>query len=376
MWLIIGSFRSYFCRAGGRPLYERCAKEGLAHFVGWMKATLRLNYRIEDNADGATLRKLLQRLRHGEVNAADIEQLNSRVAGAPGVPKLEDLGDYQVLAIRHDVIEHIVVPLVRRLARSAAQQLVMWHAEDSTATLRTVDCTAPNLQPTGFFYRGMRAVASSSVCTDKGVVNNAELELLSLTLDERERPLPSPESEPVVVLKYLPACVYVRAHGRDAVAVVPIERPSRMKKMRRQLPYRPAAVITDFCAQGATFDADRRVVVDICRPPTGSLCFHSLYVTLSRFRRWSQVVLLRAILSGEHQPLKRAVDVAFFVKASVPPINVVLAQWWIEHPDAIFGASHSDLETLEAVMTRRTADAGKAFAKATRALRMHVRVPV
>ena len=365
-------------RTGGKPLYDRCAAIGLVQFVGWAKATLRVNYRILKNADGALLARFLSRLRAGEVDSEDIVQLNERVAGTRGVPTLASLENYRVLALRHAVIERVLEPMVTEVARRAGRQLLRWSALDSTTMLRDPRARNAGLQAVGYFFAGMRAIASGTVDAARGFVNNTELELVAINLHPDEEPLPSAATSPVVTLKHMPICVHVRVCGRslcgvarDVMGVVPVERPSRESRLRRQLPFRPAVVITDYCAQGATFEPGAHVVIDITRPPSGSLCYHALYVSLSRFRVWSQVVLLRAILAGVDAPWQRGVDIAQLVRSSIPPKNVIAAQWWIEHPDASTDVPQEALLEILERHDARSAEARLSCGRAARVLRRH-----
>ena len=359
---------------GGATLYNNCSVVGLEHFAGWYFRTLRLNYRIVAGKDGQRLRDFLGRLRSGELREADIEALQERVAGTGDVPALEAMGDYQVLTLRHEVIDRLVVSLVQRQAMRDGKQLVMWRARDTAHAMGPADKRACGLQPVGFFYEGMRAISSYTVSAKYGFVNNSPVELVGIQLNAGEPPLPAPSVSPVVWLDRMPARVYAKVPGKTfkiasgnfeegVVSVKPVKLKGPEGKNRLQLPYRPAVVITDFCAQGATFDSTRRVVVDLTRPPSGPFTFHSLYVTLSRFRRWSDVVLLRSILN-KCEAL-REMDIAFFLRHALPPKDVVAAAWLIEHPDK--SVDDRDLLRVLAQLERRVGIAKRRFRASVKA---------
>ncbi|KAF8526431.1 hypothetical protein JB92DRAFT_2700307 [Gautieria morchelliformis] len=59
---------------------------------------------------------------------------------------------------------------------------------------------------------------------------------------------------------------------------------------RRQLPITGAYAFTDYKAQGQTLQP---VIIDIGNPPTGGLNAFNAYVTISRGRSCSTVILLR-----------------------------------------------------------------------------------
>ena len=64
----------------------------------------------------------------------------------------------------------------------------------------------------------------------------------------------------------------------------------KIKLERRQLAIVPGYAFTDYKAQGQTMEC---VIVDISRPPSGSISAFSMYVALSRSRGRKTIRILR-----------------------------------------------------------------------------------
>ena len=127
-----------------------------------------------------------------------------------------------------------------------------------------------------------------------------------LVLDPREDHL-SPDEEGHIRLKYPPPVIYFKPDIQTnsvfegiPEGIIPIS-PSmlrfsvdvegrRVKLERRQLGIVPAYAFTDYKSQGQTMEY---VIVDISRPPTGSLSPFSVYVALSRSRGRKTIRILR-----------------------------------------------------------------------------------
>jgi hypothetical protein len=117
---------------------------------------------------------------------------------------------------------------------------------------------------------------------------------------------------PIVHLKHLPAYVLVkltrtRAKKLEGLeeTVIPVEVASEKMKFqfqdrdghfvsrtvtRNQFPMTPSYAFTDYRSQGQTIPL---VIVDIAKPPTGTLSLFNLYVALSRSSGRSTIILLR-----------------------------------------------------------------------------------
>ena len=155
---------------------------------------------------------------------------------------------------------------------------------------------------------GMKVMVTENLETDLDITNGAQGEITTIVLHPDEPPL---SDDSVVLLRYLPAYILVKLEktkvanlpGLEA-GVIPVEpRIVNMKftvdvrgeicqrsGKRRQIPITAAYAFTDYRAQGQTI---QRLIVDIARPPHGTLSLFNLYVALSRSSGRSTIQLLR-----------------------------------------------------------------------------------
>lgn len=153
---------------------------------------------------------------------------------------------------------------------------------------------------------GMKAMVILNIATEANLANGTRGTVRGIVLDLREEHLP-PDEEGHVRLKYPPAVIYFQPDQQTNVVfegvpdgIIPIS-PSevgfsveveggRVKLMRRQLAIVPGYAFTDYKAQGQTMEC---VIVDISKPPSGSISAFSVYVALSRSRGRKTIRILR-----------------------------------------------------------------------------------
>jgi hypothetical protein len=145
-----------------------------------------------------------------------------------------------------------------------------------------------------------------NIATEADLANGTRGTVQGIVLDPREGHTP-PNEDGHVHLQYPPSVIYFRPDIRtDTVfegvpeGIIPIS-PSmlrfsidvegrKVKLERRQLGIVPAYAFTDYKSQGQTMEY---VIVDISKPPTGSLSPFSVYVALSRSRGRNTIRILR-----------------------------------------------------------------------------------
>lgn len=154
---------------------------------------------------------------------------------------------------------------------------------------------------------GMKAMVVLNIATEADVANGTRGEIQHIILDERAEPL-TPDEDGFVTLKYPPALLLFKPEKRTRLmfpglppGVIPLT-PSvapftvtrktgeKVKITRSQFAMTAGYAFTDYKSQGQTIEY---VIVDIGKPPTGSLSPFSVYVALSRSRGRGTIRLLR-----------------------------------------------------------------------------------
>ena len=154
---------------------------------------------------------------------------------------------------------------------------------------------------------GMKAMVLLNIATEADIANGTRGEIQDIILDEREEESVADE-EGIIQLKYPPATLLFKPDRLSNITfpglpagIIPLT-PSRAKftvrgrsgKMfkveRKQFAMTAGYTFTDYKSQGQTIEY---VIIDIGRPPTGSLSAFSVYVALSRSRGRDTIRLLR-----------------------------------------------------------------------------------
>ena len=153
---------------------------------------------------------------------------------------------------------------------------------------------------------GMKAMVVLNIATEADLANGTRGTVEGFVLDPREQRTP-PDERGTIHLKYPPPVIYFKPEMQTRAlfegvppGIIPIS-PSmvgfsvdvdggRVKLERRQLAVVPAYAFTDYKSQGQTMEC---VIVDISKPPSGSLSPFSVYVALSRSRGRKTIRILR-----------------------------------------------------------------------------------
>jgi ATP-dependent exoDNAse (exonuclease V) alpha subunit len=143
-------------------------------------------------------------------------------------------------------------------------------------------------------FVGMKVMVTFNLNTSLDIANGARGVITRIVLDSRE----TPSSEPIVELKYPPACVIVKLDGLEEgeIPILPMEKKYQFtlhgvdKSVTRvQLPMTPAYAFTDYRSQGQTL---KRCYIDLGKVHRRLTPFN-VYVALSRARGWADIRLIR-----------------------------------------------------------------------------------
>ena len=310
-------------------------------------------------------REFLDHLRHGRVEVRHLQMLRTllvrrrpsdRYANVP--PSAINFSvapwvDASLITPRHAVRTLWNDAAVRKLCAESGRQLFICVARDTIkgkplslvqryalASRHKTDGRRrrKDLPESIHLALGMKVMVTNNLQTDLDITNGARGIITDIILDPDE---PELGEDPIVTLKYLPACILVRLSrtragqlpGLDS-GVIPIQRVSSAMQIkvgkdktrtvtRTQYPITGAYSFTDYRSQGQTI---AQAIIDIASPPTGKLSLFNLYVALSRSSGRDSLRLLRdfdddiflqcheAELMEEDERLER--------------LNVVTKRWW------------------------------------------------
>jgi ATP-dependent exoDNAse (exonuclease V) alpha subunit len=199
--------------------------------------------------------------------------------------------------------QHHIVP-AEDISRDGSEALSM---EAKLAIAGLEDAKTGKLPATVHMAIGMKAMVLLNLATEADVANGTRGEIQGIILDERED-TPPPNEDGPVHLKYPPAMLLFRPYKKTKlvfpglpIGVIPLT-PSvalfkatgrtqqKFKITRQQYAMTSAYAFTDYKSQGQTIEY---VIIDIGKPPTGSLSPFSIYVALSRSRGRDTIRLLR-----------------------------------------------------------------------------------
>ena len=270
-------------------------------------------------------KSLLRRLRMGEVTADDVTTVKGLVL-TPQMMKTNEMlnpewQDTCLVTPRHSVRRHWNEAALKQWCSRSGHRIFVCTAEDTLSAKRRAstaqilpnqgensDRTMKTLPTTLQIAIGMKVMVTENLETNLDIANGARGHITAIVLHQHEPPV---LEDSIIHLQHLPAYILVhldktkasRLPGLDQ-GVVPVEpRIVNMKFMvkengqvvqragtRRQFPITPAYAFTDYRAQGQTI---RRVIIDIARPPRGTLSLFNIYVALSRSFGRSTIRLLR-----------------------------------------------------------------------------------
>ena len=296
----------------GRRIYEEFTKV----------VVLRKQNRVKD----PEWKALLSRLRMGETTDDDVKTVKKLILTPDSMKSVDMLAkewkDACLVTPRHSVREHWNEASLRQWCATNSHQILVCTAEDTLSAKRlsksarivqndiNVRSDRRRRTPprTINIAIGMKVMVTENVETDLDITNGARGRIVSIVLHPEEPPL---GDHPVVHLKHLPLYILVKLDRTKALrlqglesGVIPVEpRAVTMKftvddggqicqrsGLRYQYPITGAYALTDYKAQGQTLS---HVIIDIARPPRGTLSLFNLYVALSRSSGRSTIRLLR-----------------------------------------------------------------------------------
>ena len=153
---------------------------------------------------------------------------------------------------------------------------------------------------------GMKVMVVLNIATEADVANGTHGTIQGFVLDPREKHMPL-DKNGYIHLRYPPPVIYFQPKLQTSTVfegtppgTIPIS-PSmvqftvdvnveKVKLERRQLAIVPGYIFTNYKAQGQTMEC---IIVDISKPPSGSLSPFSMYVVLSRSRGQKMIHILR-----------------------------------------------------------------------------------
>jgi hypothetical protein len=275
-------------------------------------------------------RDLLVHLRYGRIQERHIQILRSLVVHRSQSKdrvdfKSEPWASAPLITPRHAVRKVWNESAARKSCRESGEQLFVCTAEDTiggrklslpeqyalAARSKTESRRKRKDLPSKIeIAKGMKVLVTNNIETDLDVTNGARGEIVDIILHPDEPPISA--NEPVVHLKYLPSYLLVKLSRTRASrlagledAVIPVEVETSSMKIsirvrggktvertvrRRQYPVTAAYSFTDYRSQGQTIPY---VIVDIAKPPSGTLTLFNLYVALSRSSGRDTIRLLR-----------------------------------------------------------------------------------
>ncbi|QRV90748.1 Helitron helicase-like domain at N-terminus [Ceratobasidium sp. AG-Ba] len=281
-----------------------------------------------------TWHQVLQHARHGSCTPEDLATIRGLIMASDssemGTATVDDPSwqDAVLVTPRHGVRIQWNHMAVRRHCARHGHQLFVSPAEDKiggraltveekyTSAKKAAERKADKatgrengaLPDTVELAIGMEVMVTYNVETELDVANGARGTIVEIILDRREQLDGLAETPTEVKLNYPPECVLVKLARTKAqpigeleqgvIPIVPMQRGyqitleggNRKGVVRRQLPMTPAYAFTDYRSQGQTIS---KVIVDIARPPTGSLTPFNAYVALSRSSGRDSIRLLR-----------------------------------------------------------------------------------
>ena len=148
-------------------------------------------------------------------------------------------------------------------------------------------------------------------------MTNATVTGTALIMDPREPP--HDMTNPHIHLHFPPAAICVRTdidvhqlHPDLPLNTIPIDRTTSspfvitsgnttIKVTRTGIPILPAYAVTDYYMEGATVSPTQHHLIHPDPPPDGRWSIASLYVMLTRYKKWSNVTLLRSLWTTDQE---------------------------------------------------------------------------
>lgn len=266
---------------------------------------------------------ILSRLRVGDCTEEDIIEVQNLVLTNPNceVPDFTKAPWCEVTLItpRNAVKDQWNSAALEQHSRMSGHRKYIVSSEDTIAGTGEVpdlktrlavaslkDNVTKNLKRQIELSVNMKAMVVLNIATEADVANGTRGTVHGFQLDPREVSAP-PDEEGCIRIQYPPSVVYFKPDMKTEIkfegvpkGIIPIS-PSKVsfnvtvdgvkvKLDRRQAAIVPGYAFTDYKSQGQTLEY---VMVDISKPPSGTLSAFSVYVALSRSRGRNSIRILR-----------------------------------------------------------------------------------
>ena len=268
--------------------------------------------------------EILGRARIGECSSTDLEEIEKLVLTNPKceVPDFTKAPwDQAILVTPHHSVRNLwnEHAIAKHCAKTGNQRFKV-SAEDTSkdgtddlsmearlAIAEQKDKDTGKLPASVHMAIGMKAMVLLNLATEADIANGTRGEIQDIILDEREE-ISAADEEGIIQLKYPPAMLLFKPDRKSTLTfpglptgIIPLT-PSEVKftvtarsglkfKIKRsQYAMTAGYAFTDYKSQGQTIEY---VIIDIGKPPTGSLSPFSIYVALSRSRGRDTIRLLR-----------------------------------------------------------------------------------
>lgn len=266
-----------------------------------------------------TWQNILTRSRTGDCTSDDVEEILKLVLSHPmcSVPDytVPPWNDAVLITPRNGTRILWNEDMISCLCRKTGEVRYVFYAHDShkqKPLSRQHRLTIARMKPEQMAHLpnkvelaiGMKAMVLSNIAPHVDLANGSRGTIMDVVLDPRESACP--DSSNTVILQYPPAAVIFQPYNNNDVSLpglpagmVPIfptrgtfrlGDPGGIAVHREQLALTAAYAFTDYKAQGQTMEC---VLVDLGKPPTGTLTGFTVYVTLSRSRGRDTVRILR-----------------------------------------------------------------------------------
>ncbi|PPQ92734.1 hypothetical protein CVT25_015701 [Psilocybe cyanescens] len=269
---------------------------------------------------------ILNRLRMGECDYNDIEEVEKLVLEHKECdkPNFQEApwSDAVLVTSRHVVREMWNVESLAKHCRTTGNIRYIVEAEDTVKKTgerpsistrckiaKLNEDHTQKLAETVQIAVGMKAMILLNIATEGNIANGTRGIIHDIILDEREWTHP-PITDGTAKLKYPPAMILFKPNKRTELqfdgiepglipltpseATFSVKTKGKKKKSmlikRRQYGITAGYAFTDYKSQGQTIEY---VIIDLAKPPTGSLSPFGVYVAMSRSRGRDTIRLLR-----------------------------------------------------------------------------------
>lgn len=298
-----------------------------------MAVILREQHRLTNDEDGEKLYRISRCFQRENVTREEIATACEELNGRAGLIDAESLGNenIKIVTLRQTVRHAVNSKLVTARAAVLNKRLYIWRSQDSAidgsmlpasfeALLETVPASNLGDVPTvGYYFSGIEYTFVNNESTDAGYARNNICVGRSIFLDTRE---PVDDlTKPYRTLKYQPLGICVEPNlvkvgdlcggdvPKNCIVVLPERRSSlscvlpaeiklpcgrvvkKIRFNRTGFPLDYGYAITDYFAQGLSF-TEGRFYSHLNIPAEGPLSAESMYVSTTRYRRWTDLYLL------------------------------------------------------------------------------------